>query len=205
MKNTLTISQASEMLGITKDTLRKWNDSKKLNPIRTKGGHRRYLVSEIQNILNPNQQTSELDILKNKTITYTYVCADILHRGHLHYLKNAAKLGDMLVVGVLTDDAVMELKEPPIVPFDERIELVQALKFVDIAIPQYKYSPCDNIKLIKPDFVLESESHDKKLIEEVKKVTQTINSKVIVAPYYKKQSSTNIKAKIEERVKNERN
>ena len=50
-------------------------------------------------------------------IVYAYVCGDILHEGHLLFLENAKALGDKLIVGVLTDEAVMEKKARPALSF----------------------------------------------------------------------------------------
>jgi len=66
-----------------------------------------------------------------KTV-YAYVCGDILHKGHVLHLKNSKKFGDLLIVGILTDDAIMEKKPKPTMSFDERMFLVNELKCVDI-------------------------------------------------------------------------
>ena len=92
-------------------------------------------------------------------VVYAYVVGDILHEGHLLALENAKALGDKLIVGVLTDKAVMEKKPRPIIPFKERIGLVKSLKCVDCAVPQNDYSPINNLKAIQPDIHMESNSH----------------------------------------------
>ena len=135
-------------------------------------------------------------MLYNKKIVYAYVCGDILHKGHLLHLNNAKKIGDILIVGVLTDEAVMEKKSKPIVSFEERLELVESLQCVDIVVPQHTYTPYENIKNIRPDILMESTSHDDKLIEESRKVMKDIGGMVLVMPYYPVQSSTKIKDKI---------
>jgi len=131
-------------------------------------------------------------------VVYAYVCGDILHKGHLLHLENCKAMGDKLIVGVLTDEAVMEKKPKPSMGFDERLDLIKALKCVDVAIPQNIYSPCENILNIKPNIMAESESHSDELIEHVTNVTSSINGRVVIMPYYKNQSST----KIKETVKN---
>jgi cytidyltransferase-like protein len=129
---------------------------------------------------------------------YAYVCGDILHRGHLLALKNAASLGDFLIVGVLTDEAIMEKKDKPVISFDERLELVNELRVVDIAVPQHEYAPHTNIMNIRPDILMESTSHSKELIEKSRKCMDKIEGKVVVFSYYPYQSSTEIKNKIKE-------
>lgn len=70
-------------------------------------------------------------------IVYTAGVFDCFHIGHLNLLRNASELGDRLVVGVSTDELVASYKpRTPLVPFEERIEIVRAIRCVDEAIPQ---------------------------------------------------------------------
>ena len=127
-------------------------------------------------------------------IVYAYVCGDILHEGHLLFLENANSLGDKLIVGVLTDEAVMEKKKRPIISFRERIRLVQSLKCVDCAVPQNEYSPINNLKAIQPDVHVESTSHlGNHYLKQLKKV---FKGRVIMLPYCSDICSTDIKNKI---------
>jgi len=104
-----------------------------------------------------------------------------------------------LIVGILTDDAVMEKKpKRPILTFDERIDIARAIKYVDAAVPQETYSPIPNIKKIRPDILMESWSHSEREMEETRKVMESFGGRVIAMPYYPSQSSTNIKNKITE-------
>ena len=132
-------------------------------------------------------------------IVYSYYVLDLVHKGHLLMMKNAKAIAGedgKLIVGILTDEAVMEEKARPILPFEERIELASAIKYVDLAVAQETYSPLPNVKRIKPDILMESTSHDEKTIEEARKVMESINGKVVVIPYYPCQCSTKIKNKI---------
>lgn len=126
-------------------------------------------------------------------IVYAYVVADILHTGHLLFLENAKSLGDKLVVGVLTDKAVMEKKPKPAIPFKDRIALVRALKCVDVAVAQTEYSPLRNAMAIKPDILIESTSH--KLMP-ANKYMEKIGGRVVIQPYYPEVSSTDIKERV---------
>ncbi len=121
-------------------------------------------------------------------IVYCYVVGDVLHKGHLHYLKNAKALGDKLIVGVLTDKAVMEKKPKPTIGFIERLDIVDGLEMVDLAVAQETYSPGDNVLAIKPDILVESTSH--------KEQFQNPFGRTVVLPYFPIQSSTKIKEKI---------
>lgn len=69
-------------------------------------------------------------------IGYTTGVFDLFHIGHLHLLKNAKSLCDKLIVGVTTDELVSYKGKKPIVPFEERIEIVRCCKYVDVAVPQ---------------------------------------------------------------------
>ena len=138
-------------------------------------------------------------MLKNKIVVYAYVCGDILHSGHILFLKNAKNLGDILITGVLTNQAIMEKKSEPSLSFIERIEIVGSLECVDLAIPQNTYCPYENVLLIRPDILIESASHSSEIIEESRRHISSCGGSLMVFPYYNEQSSTNIKTKIIEK------
>jgi len=135
-------------------------------------------------------------------VVYSYYVLDLIHKGHLVMMKNckgmAGKDGK-LIVGILTEAAVLEKKaKPPILTLDERIEIAESIKYVDAAVPQDTYSPLPNVKRIKPDILMESASHAEEDIEKARKVMKSIGGRVIVMPYYPAICSTNIKKKIKE-------
>jgi len=127
-------------------------------------------------------------------IVYAYVCGDILHKGHFLALRNAKSFGDKLIVGVLTDAAIMEKKPKPILPFEQRIDLISALKSVDCVVAQETYSPLKNVEEIKPDILMESTSHARD--PEFEKAVEKLRCRIIRLPYYPGNSSTAIKEKI---------
>jgi len=129
-------------------------------------------------------------------IVYAYACGDILHAGHLKHLKDAKELGDILVVGVLTDAAVMEEKPCPTIPFSERLALISELRCVDLAIAQETYAPHENIKSIGANILAESTSHNDKLLTQGYSLMKSLGGGMVVLPYYPEQSSTKIKEKI---------
>lgn len=124
-------------------------------------------------------------------IGYAYIVGDLLHIGHLLHLANCKGLCDRLVVGVLTDEAAMEKKPRPVIPFDDRIHLVSQLKPVDAVVPQDTYSPLTNLLEIRPDILFECQSHEIKEYPE-------FDGRVMAMPYYPNQSSSAIKIKIRE-------
>ncbi|WP_445773109.1 adenylyltransferase/cytidyltransferase family protein [Shewanella sp.] len=68
---------------------------------------------------------------------YTSGCFDIFHQGHLNILRNTKALCDYLIVGVSTDELIIKSKgRPPIIPFEERISILEANRYVDEVIPQ---------------------------------------------------------------------
>ena len=82
-------------------------------------------------------------------IGYTTGVFDLFHIGHLNLLKNAKGLCDKLIVGVSTDEIVQYKNKTPVIPFEDRIEIVRSIKFVDIAIPQKnidKYEAWNRLK-----------------------------------------------------------
>ena len=78
---------------------------------------------------------------------------DLLHRGHVEYLEESRALGDRLVVGVNSDASVRRIKGPkrPLVPGDERAEILEALACVDLAILFDEDTPELLIREVAPD------------------------------------------------------
>lgn len=135
-------------------------------------------------------------------IVYSYYVLDIVHTGHLLMMKNAKAIAGKdgkLIVGILTDEAVMEKKAKPVTSFPERVELAAAIKYVDVVVAQETYSPLPNVMKIMPDILMESTSHNEEDLEKHRKYMESINGKMIVLPYYPVQSSTNIKNNIKKR------
>lgn len=86
-------------------------------------------------------------------IVFTNGVYDLLHRGHVEYLEEARALGDRLVVGINSDASVRRLKGPtrPIIPEDERAELIAALACVDLAVIFGDDTPLALIEAVAPD------------------------------------------------------
>lgn len=135
-------------------------------------------------------------------IAYSYYSLDLIHIGHLLMMKNAKALAGRdgkLIVGILTKEAILERKSnPPVLSLEERIQIAESIKYVDVVVPQETYSPISNIKVIKPDILVESASHKQEDIEEAKKVMESLEGKVVILPYYPKQSSSQIKRNIKD-------
>ena len=91
-----------------------------------------------------------------KKIVFTNGCFDILHAGHCIYLESARLQGDLLVVGVNTDESVRKLKGRgrPIFPLSERMEVLSSLEFVDYVTSFNELDPFEIIKELKPDILI---------------------------------------------------
>ncbi len=132
-------------------------------------------------------------------LVYSYYVLDIVHKGHLLMMKNAKSIAGKdgkLIVGILTDEAVMELKKKPILSFEERVELANAIEYVDLVVAQETYSPLPNVRRIKPDVLMESTSHSEESLVEAEETMKELGGRVVVLPYFPTQSSTSIKDRI---------
>ena len=130
-------------------------------------------------------------------IVYSYYVLDIVHKGHLEMLKNAKAVAGSdgrLIVGILTDEAAMEKKPKPIMSFEERVESARSIKYIDLVVAQDSYSPLANILIIKPDILMESNSHTNSVV--INQAMKDLGGRVICVPYFPEHSSTQIKKDI---------
>lgn len=90
-----------------------------------------------------------------KKIVFTNGCFDILHLGHINYLKKARKLGDILVVGINTDSSVKKIKGPkrPLNKLKDRAGVLSGLWCVDYIVPFSENTPKLLIEAIRPDIL----------------------------------------------------
>ena len=90
---------------------------------------------------------------EGKKIVYVGMSADLIHHGHLNIIQEAAKLGEV-TVGLLTDQAIASYKRLPFLSFDQRRIIVENIKGVHKVIPQDTLDYSENLRLIKPDYVV---------------------------------------------------
>ena len=110
---------------------------------------------------------------------------DLLHMGHIYYLKEAKKLGDRLVVVVARDSTVRKLKHEPITPEEMRLDIIKELKIVDEAVLGHEDDMYATVKEIKPDIIAlgYDQVHDEKKIEQELKKRKLV-ARVVRLPKY---------------------
>ena len=92
--------------------------------------------------------------MKKYKIGYTTGVYDMFHIGHLNILKRAKEQCEYLIVGVSTDELVMSYKNKiPVIPFDQRCAIVEAIKYVDCVVPQNNMNKLDAIKRLGANVV----------------------------------------------------
>lgn len=119
-----------------------------------------------------------------KTVVFTNGCFDILHVGHIRYLRQARSMGDLLVVGVNTDDSVRKLKGPdrPINPENDRAEVLAALECVDYVTHFAEDTPVELIRAIKPDIDVKGGDYAPEDLPEAE-VVRSYGGRVEVIPF----------------------
>ncbi|MBN2539478.1 MAG: D-glycero-beta-D-manno-heptose 1-phosphate adenylyltransferase [Deltaproteobacteria bacterium] len=112
----------------------------------------------MDNIVSWEQLRGKLKTLRGegKRIVFTNGCFDILHIGHVQYLKRAKALGDILVLALNSDSSVQSIKGPlrPIVPQDERAYIMASLDMVDYVTIFDEDTPLELIEYIEPDILV---------------------------------------------------
>jgi rfaE bifunctional protein nucleotidyltransferase chain/domain len=108
-------------------------------------------------ILNWNEVKEIVNKLRvgGKKIVFTNGCFDIIHIGHVRYLKEAKGLGDVLIIGLNSDKSVSSIKSNrPINPQNHRAEVLSSLEMVDYVVLFDEETPYDLIKSIRPDILV---------------------------------------------------
>lgn len=105
-------------------------------------------IEELKEVLNSERS-------KNKKIVFTNGCFDIIHRGHVEYLKKAKELGDLLILGLNSDLSVKRLKgeNRPINKEKDRAIVLAALECIDYITIFEEDTPLELIKIVKPDIL----------------------------------------------------
>jgi D-beta-D-heptose 7-phosphate kinase/D-beta-D-heptose 1-phosphate adenosyltransferase len=130
---------------------------------------------------------------QGRRIVFTNGVFDILHRGHITYLNRAKALGDVLVVGLNTDESVRRLKGPdrPINSVDDRAQVLAALSAVDLIVPFADDTPADLIRLVKPHVFVKGGDYTRETLPEAP-VVESLGGEVRILPYLEDRSTTRI-------------
>ncbi|MGO4893059.1 adenylyltransferase/cytidyltransferase family protein [Flavobacterium sp. W21_SRS_FM6] len=125
------------------------------------------------------------------TVVYVSGTFDLFHRNHLKMIEYGAGLGDTLIVGVSTDELVCSYKKPPSIPFEERIAIIEALKYPDVVIPQRSLEHTERVKDLNIDIFVVGDDWKGKY-----DYLRDLGVKVFYFPYGAGVSSTKLKKQI---------
>lgn len=136
----------------------------------------------------------------DKKIVFTNGCFDIMHVGHIRYLQEAAKLGDLLVVGLNSDASVKRLKGPdrPINSELERAEMMCALGFIDYVVIFEEDTPLTLIKKIQPDVLVKGGDYNPDNVVG-RDIVEARGGELVLIPFVEGKSTTNIINKMNKR------
>jgi choline-phosphate cytidylyltransferase/glycerol-3-phosphate cytidylyltransferase len=135
-------------------------------------------------------------MFKDKTIVYTSGTFDMFHYNHLRMISYARNIGDILIVGVSTDELVSSYKAKPVIPFNERLQIIEALKTPDVVIPQHSLDHTELVKKLNIDaFVVGDDWFEKY------DYLKELNVQVFYFPYGTGISSSSLKKTIHDSYK----
>jgi D-beta-D-heptose 7-phosphate kinase/D-beta-D-heptose 1-phosphate adenosyltransferase len=169
-------------------------------------------LHELEDYFRPRKTISSITKLKRicdeyrnseKKIVFTNGCFDILHSGHVTYLQHARDLGDILIVGINTDESIKRLKGPsrPVNSLDDRIQVLSGLSCVSHVVPFGNIdddTPVSLIRVVKPDVFVKGGDYTRDELPEATCVEE--NGGVIeIIPQVPNRSTTSIIRKIKSR------
>jgi len=153
----------------------------------------------MEKILARKDLKAKIDAAKRagNKIIFTNGCFDIIHAGHTHYLAKAKSLGDLLVVAVNSDASVRRIKgeKRPLVPEDERAEVIAALGCVDFVVIFDEPDPQALVDLLRPDVLVKGGDWREEDVIGRESVASW-GGKVVIIPHKKGLSTTNIVERI---------
>lgn len=159
-------------------------------------------IDEIDNIkqIKNNKLVTNQDISKilkdydgEKIIGFTNGCFDLLHTGHISYLKSAKQKCDILILGLNSDESIKKLKgkNRPIVEQKDRVEILSSFPFVDKIVVFEEVTPIKLIKKIKPNIIFKGKDYKKKDVVGFYE-SKKWHGKVILIDFVKNKSTTNL-------------
>jgi len=162
-------------------------------------------VEEYEHSLNQGQSESKIKNFEQieriakrlreqgRKIIFTNGCFDILHRGHATYLQKAKELGDILILGLNSDESIRRLKgeNRPINNLEDRAFLIGALESIDFVVPFTEDTPYELIKLVKPNVLVKGADYEGKEV-----VGSDIADEVVLIEFVDGKSTTSLIEKI---------
>ncbi|RUM73764.1 MAG: bifunctional heptose 7-phosphate kinase/heptose 1-phosphate adenyltransferase [Sulfurovum sp.] len=162
-------------------------------------------IEEYEHSLNQGQSESKIKDFEQieriakrlkeqgKKIVFTNGCFDILHRGHATYLQKAKELGDILILGLNSDESITRLKgrDRPINNLEDRAFLIGALESIDFVVPFTQDTPYALIQLIAPNILVKGADYKDKIV-----VGSDIVDEVVLIEFVEGQSTSNLIEKI---------
>jgi len=148
--------------------------------------------SKIKNFLQIERIVQRLKE-QGRKIIFTNGCFDILHRGHATYLQKAKELGDILILGLNSDESIKRLKgeNRPINNLEDRAFLVASLESIDFVVPFNEDTPYELIKIVRPNALVKGADYQGKKV-----VGSDIANEVVLIDFVKGKSTTNLIEKI---------
>jgi len=129
--------------------------------------------------------------MKNKTIGYISGVFDLFHIGHLNILINSKSMCDHLIVGVTVDDLVAYKNKKAVIPYQERLEIVRSIKYVDATIAQESMDKFKMWEKLKFDVLFVGDDwFETPKWKEIEEQFKEVDVKVVYFPYTKSTSST---------------
>lgn len=134
---------------------------------------------------------------EKQRVVFTAGVWDILHVGHLNLLRRAKDLGDTLIVGVLTDEAASRYKPRPVMPFEQRLEIIRALRMVDDVVQVDDTNATPVLQRLQPDILVHGSDIENKPGWEIGQTWIRNNGgEFVVLPYTEGVSSTGLKTAV---------
>jgi len=136
--------------------------------------------------------------MKKSRIGYTTGVYDMFHVGHLNILRRAKEQCDYLIVGVSTDELVESYKnKKPVIPFEDRAKIIEAIRYVDKVVPQTTMNKYDAWKEYRFDVIFHGDDwKNSQLYNEIEKKLRNEGVEFVYFPYTKGVSSSVLREKV---------
>lgn len=132
--------------------------------------------------------------MDKKVVGYTAGVFDLFHVGHVNHLANAKSMCDHLIVGVSSDSLIAKKNKKTVVPYDQRVQVVNACKYVDTVIAQEEFDRFKMWEKLKFDITfIGDDYYNNNYWKDIEKKLKKVGVKIVQFPYTKNVSSTMIK------------